>query len=29
MFKTKLVGYNRPGELYDPLIHYGEQSVPI
>ena len=21
MFKTKLVGYNRPGELYDPLIH--------
>lgn len=20
-FKTKLVGYNRPGELYDPLIH--------
>ncbi len=21
MFKTKLVGYNRTGELYDPLIH--------
>ena len=21
MFRTKLVGYNRPGELYDPLIH--------
>jgi hypothetical protein len=21
MFKTKLVGYSRPGELYDPLIH--------
>jgi hypothetical protein len=21
MFKTKFVGYNRPGELYDPLIH--------
>ena len=21
MFKTKLVGYNRSGELYDPLIH--------
>jgi hypothetical protein len=21
MFKTKLVGYNRPGELYDPLVH--------
>jgi hypothetical protein len=20
-FRTKLVGYNRPGELYDPLIH--------
>jgi hypothetical protein len=20
-FKSKLVGYNRPGELYDPLIH--------
>ena len=20
-FKTKLVGFNRPGELYDPLIH--------
>lgn len=20
-FKTKLVGYSRPGELYDPLIH--------
>lgn len=20
-FKTRLVGYNRPGELYDPLIH--------
>lgn len=21
MFRTKLVGYSRPGELYDPLIH--------
>ena len=21
MFKTKLVGYNRPDELYDPLVH--------
>jgi hypothetical protein len=21
MFKTKLVGYNRPNELYDPLVH--------
>ena len=21
MFRTKFVGYNRPGELYDPLIH--------
>ena len=21
MFKTKLVGYSRPGELYDPLVH--------
>ena len=21
MFKTRLVGYNRPNELYDPLIH--------
>ncbi len=21
MFRTRLVGYNRPGELYDPLIH--------
>lgn len=21
MFKTKIAGYNRPGELYDPLIH--------
>jgi hypothetical protein len=21
MFRTKLVGYNRPGELYDPLLH--------
>ena len=20
-FRTKLVGYNRPGELYDPLVH--------
>ena len=20
-FKTKLVGYNKPGELYDPLVH--------
>ena len=20
-FKTRLVGYNRPGELYDPLVH--------
>ena len=24
MFRTKLVGYNRPGELYDPLIHSRE-----
>ncbi len=23
-FKTKLMGFNRPGELYDPLIHAGE-----
>ncbi len=21
MFRTKLVGYNRPGELWDPLVH--------
>ena len=21
MFRTKLVGYSRPGELYDPLVH--------
>ena len=21
MFRTKIIGYNRPGELYDPLIH--------
>ena len=20
-FKTRLVGYNKPGELYDPLVH--------
>ena len=28
MFRTKLVGYNRPGELYDPLIHR-KASAPI
>src|SRR5688572_2976910 len=27
MFRTKLVGYNRPGELYDPLIH--SESIGI
>jgi hypothetical protein len=29
MFLTKLVGYNRPGELYDPLIHGETIGLPI
>ena len=28
-FKTKLVGYSIPGELYDPLIHGGETMGTI
>jgi hypothetical protein len=28
-FKTKLVGYSIPGELYDPLIHPGESIGTI
>jgi len=28
-FKSKLVGFNRPGELYDPLIHGETVGEPI
>jgi hypothetical protein len=28
-FKTKLVGFNRPGELYDPLVHGETMGTPI
>jgi len=28
-FKTKLVGYNRPGELYDPLVHGETIGTPV
>jgi len=29
MFRTKLVGYSRPGELYDPLVHPNESIGQI
>jgi len=29
MFKTKLMGYNRPGELYDPLINGETIGTPV
>ncbi len=29
MFRTKLVGYNRPGELWDPLIHGETIGTPF
>ena len=28
-FKSKLVGFNRPGELYDPLIHGETVGTPV
>ena len=28
-FKTRIVGYNRPGELYDPLIHGETVGTPV
>jgi hypothetical protein len=28
-FRTKLVGFNRPGELYDPLVHGETVGTPI
>ena len=28
-FKTKLVGFNRPGELYDPLVHGETVGTPV
>lgn len=28
-FNSKLVGYNRPGELYDPLIHQETVGTPV
>jgi hypothetical protein len=28
-FKTKLVGYNKPGELYDPLVHGETVGSPV
>jgi hypothetical protein len=28
-FKTRLVGFNRPGELYDPLVHGETVGTPV
>jgi hypothetical protein len=28
-FKTRLVGYNKPGELYDPLVHGETVGSPV
>ena len=28
-FKTQLVGFNRPGELYDPLVHGETVGTPV
>ncbi len=28
-FRTKLVGFNRPGELYDPLVHSESVGTPF
>jgi hypothetical protein len=28
-FRTKLVGFNRPGELYDPLVHGETVGTPV